>query len=112
MSNFHYLLSKMISHFLALAVMAGALELAFVAMQYIRREETQWVLRDYLFPYVWIVLPSLCVLAALTLLFDTDPFDERRHREYRFLQYMDSDQCFKFFRGWEDRYLWFSINLH
>ena len=32
--------------------------------------------------------------------------------EYRFLQYMDSDQCFKFFRGWEDRYLWFSINLH
>lgn len=49
--------------------MAGALELAFVAMQYIRQEETQFLSRDYLLPYVWIVLPSLCVLAALTLLF-------------------------------------------
>ncbi|MEI3611422.1 hypothetical protein [Pseudogracilibacillus sp. SO30301A] len=74
MNNFHYLLSKMISNFLTLAVMAGVLELAFIAMQYIRWEETQFVLSDYLLPYVWIVLPSLCVLATLTILFDIIPF--------------------------------------
>ena len=74
MSDFQYLLSKMMSNFLTLAVMAGVLELAFIAMQYIRREETQFVLSDYLSPYVWIVLPSLSVLAALTILFDVIPF--------------------------------------
>ena len=74
MSNFHYLLTKLISVFLILAVMAGVLELAFITMQYIRLEETQFVLHDYLLPYVWIVLPSLCVLSALTILFDIIPF--------------------------------------
>lgn len=59
---------------LILAVMAGVLELAFITMQYIRLEETQFVLHDYLLPYVWIVLPSLCVLSALTILFDIIPF--------------------------------------
>ncbi|MEK6453026.1 hypothetical protein [Caldifermentibacillus hisashii] len=73
-SNFHYLLSKMISNFLTLTVMAGVLEFAFIVMQYIRREEMQLVLSDYLLPYVWIVLPSLSVLAALTILFDIIPF--------------------------------------
>lgn len=69
-SKVRYLFSKMMGHFLTLAVMAGVLELAFIAMQYVRGEESQLVVSDYLFPYLWIALPSLFVLAALIILFD------------------------------------------
>lgn len=72
--NFQYVFSKWMSHFLTFAVMGGVLELAFIAMQYIRQEDTQFVLSDYLFPYLWMVLPSLLVLAGLTILFDILPF--------------------------------------
>ena len=71
--------------------MAGVLEFAFIVMQYIRREEMQLVLSDYLLPYVWIVLPSLSVLAALTILFDIIPFMKGVIGNIVFFQYVDSD---------------------
>lgn len=59
--NFQYVFSKWMSHFLTFAVMGGVLELAFIAMQYIRQEDTQFVLSDYLFPYFgWFYLHCLC----------------------------------------------------
>lgn len=72
--NLQYLFSKMISNFFTLAIMGLVLELAFMVMQLIRREETRLVLSDYLLPYIWMVLPSMLVLAALTILFDIIPF--------------------------------------
>ncbi|MEK8127725.1 hypothetical protein WMW72_07320 [Paenibacillus filicis] len=72
-SNFRYIFSKVLSNFVVLAVMEGILLLAFIGMQLLRGEDYKLQLGGYLLPLLFIALPSLLVLAALTVLFDVLP---------------------------------------
>lgn len=70
-SKFRYICSKVISNFLTFAVIGAILTIAFIAMQFVRAEDFRIEVWEFLAPYVYILLPSFTVLAALTVLFDT-----------------------------------------
>lgn len=72
-SNFRYIFSKVISNYVVLLVIELLLFLAFMGMQLIRGEDYYIHIADYLQPFAFIVMPSLLVLAALTVLFDVMP---------------------------------------
>ncbi|PWV89406.1 hypothetical protein DFQ01_1453 [Paenibacillus cellulosilyticus] len=72
-SNFRYIASKAISNFVVLVAIEVILFLAFMVMQLIRGESYQLQINDYLSPFVIIVMPSMLVLAALTVFFDVFP---------------------------------------
>ncbi len=72
-SNFRYIFIKTLSNFVVLAVLEVILLLAFIAMQMFRGEDYSLQLKEYLLPLLFIALPSLFVLAALTVLFDVLP---------------------------------------
>lgn len=72
-SNFRYISNKVVSNFLVLVVIELIIILAFMAMQFLRGEEYQIMIWDYFAPFLFIVLPSLFVLAALTVFFDVFP---------------------------------------
>ncbi|WP_339159275.1 hypothetical protein MKX50_09300 [Paenibacillus sp. FSL W8-0186] len=72
-SNFRYIFSKAISNYVVLLVIELLLFLAFMGMQLIRGEDYYIHIADYLQPFAFIVMPSLLVLAALTVLFDVMP---------------------------------------
>jgi len=69
-----YTLGKAFSNFVFLAVMVGVIALSAGAMQLIRAEVfgiDPWAL---LSPFVFCVLPSMAVIAALAVLFETIPW--------------------------------------
>ncbi|GAA0133850.1 hypothetical protein YSY43_06900 [Paenibacillus sp. YSY-4.3] len=72
-SNFRYIFSKVISNYVVLLVIELILFLAFMGMQLIHGEDDFIHIADYLKPFVFIVMPSLLVLAAWTVLFDVMP---------------------------------------
>ncbi|MGP7816114.1 hypothetical protein [Niallia sp. 01092] len=72
-SNFRYVSSKVISNFFVLVVMELMMILAFMSMQLLRGEEYQLEVWDYFAPFLFIALPSLFVLAALSVFFDVFP---------------------------------------
>ncbi|WP_055108690.1 ABC transporter permease [Paenibacillus ihumii] len=72
-TNFRYIIGKAISNYVVLLVIELILFLAFMGMQLIRGEDYYIRFADYWQPFVFIVMPSLFVLAALTVLFDVVP---------------------------------------
>ncbi|MBU3570741.1 hypothetical protein IUK39_11225 [Priestia aryabhattai] len=72
-SNIRYISSKVLSNFLVLIVIELIMIFAFMAMQLIRGESYEFNLLSYFAPFLFIALPSLLVLASLTVLFDVIP---------------------------------------
>jgi hypothetical protein len=69
-----YALGKAFSNFVFLAVMVGVIALSAGAMQLIRAEVFRIDLWALLSPFVFCVLPSMAVIAALAVLFETIPW--------------------------------------
>lgn len=68
-----YTLGKWLSNFATLAAMVGVLALAALAMQLIRGEEMRIKLWPLFSPFLFIALPTMAVVAAVALLFETIP---------------------------------------
>jgi hypothetical protein len=69
-----YTLGKACSNFVFLAVMVGVIAISAGAMQLIRAEVFRIDLWALLSPFVICVLPSMAVIAALAVLFETIPW--------------------------------------
>jgi hypothetical protein len=69
-----YVLGKALSNFAVLAAMAAVLAVVGLAMQLIRGEEARLDLWALWAPFVLIVLPTLAVVAATAVLFETIGF--------------------------------------
>jgi len=69
-----YMLGKAFSNFVFLAVMVGVIALSAGAMQLIRAEVFRIDLWALLSPFVFCVLPSMAVIAAAAVLFETIPW--------------------------------------
>ena len=69
-----YIFTKCASNFLTALSLHVLFMLTFMAMQFIRMEDTAFVLSQWLLPMCYIGIPSLCMLAALAVLFDSAPF--------------------------------------
>ncbi|WP_459501598.1 hypothetical protein [Bacillus sp. C1] len=72
-SKFQYIFSKTISNFIVLVAIETVCIIAFIVMQFIRGEDFSFQLGGYLYPLLYIVFPSLVLLAALTTFFDVFP---------------------------------------
>nr|WP_255256254.1 hypothetical protein [Bacillus pseudomycoides] len=72
-SEFQYIFSKTISNFVVLVVIEMVFMIAFIIMQFIRGEDFSFQLGGYVYPLLYIVFPSLALLAALTTFFDVFP---------------------------------------
>ncbi|WP_243521552.1 hypothetical protein [Bacillus pseudomycoides] len=72
-SNLRYIFSKTISNFVVLLAIETVLIVAFIIMQFIRGEDLSFQIGGYLYPILYIVFPSLALLAALTTFFDVCP---------------------------------------
>ncbi|MDR6226885.1 hypothetical protein [Desmospora profundinema] len=72
-SKFAYISSKVLSNFVILVVIQLVLIVAFIAMQWIRGEDMRLDWWGYLNPFLIVVLPSMAVLASVTVLFDVFP---------------------------------------
>ncbi|MGH9916652.1 MAG: hypothetical protein ACRD63_15345, partial [Pyrinomonadaceae bacterium] len=66
-----YILGKMLSNLSVLSIIVGVLALEALAMQFIRGEDLSVNLWTLLAPFFLIVLPSITVVAALAILFET-----------------------------------------
>lgn len=66
-----YMLGKWISNFLTLAVMVFILMLAAIVMQLIQREDAQIHLWALLAPFLFVALPFMALVAAITVLFES-----------------------------------------
>ncbi|AUS09226.1 hypothetical protein C1X05_10590 [Laceyella sacchari] len=71
--NGQYLFTKALSNWLLLLMMHLALIFAFMVMQLVRRESVIINVWDYFAPFLFVIVPSFAVLAALTILFDVIP---------------------------------------
>jgi hypothetical protein len=72
-SKFEYVLSKVLSNFAVLAVVALALALSAVVTQLVRAEDTDLQLTQLLLPYLYMTLPSMLVIAAVAAFFECTP---------------------------------------
>ncbi len=66
-----YTLGKWLSNLAVLTLMAGVTALAAVVLQLARGEDRQLDLLALLSPMLWVVLPTLALVAALAVLFET-----------------------------------------
>jgi ABC-type transport system involved in multi-copper enzyme maturation permease subunit len=66
-----YTLGKWLSNFAVLALMAGVTALAAVVLQLARGEDRQLDLLALFMPMLWLMLPTLALVAALAVLFET-----------------------------------------
>ena len=66
-----YTLGKWLSNLAVLTLMAGVTALAAVVLQLARGEDRQLDLLALLSPMLWVVLPTLVLVAALAVLFET-----------------------------------------
>jgi hypothetical protein len=72
-SRFEYVLSKVLSNFAVLAVVALALALSAVVTQLVRAEDTDLRFAQFLLPYLYLTLPSMFFIAALAAFFECTP---------------------------------------
>lgn len=72
-SNFKYIFTKAFSNFIVLVTIEIVFITAFMVMQFIRGENLSFHIGGYLYPLVYIVLPSFILLAALAVFFDVCP---------------------------------------
>ncbi|HSG99822.1 MAG TPA: hypothetical protein VLB27_07225, partial [candidate division Zixibacteria bacterium] len=73
MSRTRYLFSKFFSNVVYLMTLAAPVALLSPALQFIRGEDTSLVFSDLFGPYLLIVLPGLCLIAALSVFFEVTP---------------------------------------
>jgi len=71
--SLRYITGKAASNFLILIVIEMVLLIAFMGMQLLRGEDYQLHIEDYATPFLFVTLPSLFLLSAFTILFDTVP---------------------------------------
>jgi len=71
--SLRYITGKAASNFLVLIVIEMVLLVAFMGMQLLRGEDYQLRIEDYAAPFLFVTLPSLFLLSAFTILFDTLP---------------------------------------
>lgn len=69
-----YVIGKWISNFVVLMAMTTVLALAGIIIQLLQGESTQFDLKVFLEPFIYIVMPLLALVAALAALFETIPF--------------------------------------
>jgi len=66
-----YTLGKWLSNFAVLALLAGVIAVAAVALQLVRGEDRKLDLLALFAPMLWVMLPTLALVAALAVLFET-----------------------------------------
>jgi len=69
-----YILGKALSNFAVFAVMAAILLLAAVGMQFVRGEDLQIKVWPLVVPFLLILLPTMAVVSAAAVLFETLPW--------------------------------------
>ena len=74
MSRPFYMLGKWISNFIVLMTMIIILMIFGFVIQLINAESTQVDLWTYISPFIFIVMPLLAIVAAVTVLFEAIPF--------------------------------------
>lgn len=74
LSRFSYILGKFASNFAVLSAMIGVLALSSFVMQLVSGEDTHIHLWPLLAPFLLFSLPSMAVIAAVGVLFETIPF--------------------------------------
>lgn len=72
-SKLRYIGGKFLSNLSVLAALDLLFTAAIIVMQLIRHESLHIALWQYIQPFLLLTVPYLCVLAALTVLFDTVP---------------------------------------
>ena len=73
LSRWRYLLSKALSNWLILALIALAVALSGAVMQWVRAEDRTIELAGLLAPYLWLTLPALAFVAAVAVFFECVP---------------------------------------
>lgn len=68
-----YMIGKAISNFFVLLTLEIIFVVCLMAMQLIRHESMEIVILDYIRPVLFLAIPYLLILAALTVLFDVVP---------------------------------------
>jgi len=66
-SNFGYLLSKMLSNFLVLLTITGITFVMSIAMFFVRTDGSAFVFTDFILPYLFFSFPSLLFISALAV---------------------------------------------
>ena len=66
-TNFGYLLSKMLSNFLVLLTIAGITFTVSIAMFFLRSSGSPFVIADFIIPYLLFALPALFFISALAV---------------------------------------------
>lgn len=67
-TNYRYLLSKLLSNFLILLTISGIALIVSIMVFFLRNEEYPFVLSYFLLPYLFIVIPSIFVVAAVAII--------------------------------------------
>lgn len=73
-SRMQYILGKLFSNFVFLAVMVGVIMAAALVMQLVRAEFLQIDLWHFVAPFLFTTLPVMALIAALAILFETIPW--------------------------------------
>jgi len=71
LGKFTYTVGKALSNFAVLAVMVGVMALAAFGLQLLRREDLAIHVWKLLAPFLFIALPTMAVVAAVAVLFET-----------------------------------------
>ncbi|WP_428327394.1 hypothetical protein [Mucilaginibacter sp.] len=66
-TNFGYLLSKLLSNFLVLLTIAGITFIISIVMFFVRTTGQPFITSDFIFPYLFFVLPALFTISALAI---------------------------------------------
>lgn len=66
-TNFGYLLSKMLSNFLVLLTIAGITFTISIAMFFLRSSGYPFIISDFIVPYIFFALPALFTISALAI---------------------------------------------
>ncbi|MDB5090060.1 MAG: hypothetical protein JWR09_4054 [Mucilaginibacter sp.] len=67
-TNFGYLLSKMLSNFLVLLTIAGITFAVSIAMFFLRTSGSPFIIADFIIPYLLFALPALFFISALAVI--------------------------------------------
>ena len=74
LSRFLYILSKVLSNFVVLALMILVLALSAIVMQFVRAEDLHIHIWKLFAPLLLLAIPAMAVIAALAVTFETIPF--------------------------------------
>lgn len=69
----HYLIGKAISSFVVLSIIVVVVMIVAFAMQWVRGEVTEVKLWPLVSPFLFVALPTMAIIAAMSVLFETRP---------------------------------------